>query len=273
MQYELFPEQYIFFSLGSGSSGNSYYLGNGTHGIMIDAGIGPRVTKKRLAEHGVDMTKIYGVLITHDHYDHIKSVAQLGNNQNIPIYATRGVHKGISANPMVKQSINGSRKFIEKMEPFTIGDFKITAFDVPHDSMDSVGYFIEFGKHRLMIATDVGKPTEQIRQFMTQANHLVIESNYDEEMLQRGSYPYHLKERITNGTGHLSNRQAAEFVVENFNGKIKNIWLCHLSGDNNTPELALQTMTHRLTTEGIGVGRDVAVDVFRRNKLSEKYYL
>ncbi len=273
MQLDLFPEQYIFFSLGSGSSGNSYYLGNDDYGILIDAGIGPRNTKKRLKEHGVDITKIYGVLITHDHYDHIKSVAQLGNRENIPIYSTRKVHRGIAANPMVKQSINGASKYIEKMEPFSIRDFRITAFDVPHDSRDSVGYFIEFGMHKLMVATDVGEPTHLIRHFLREANHIVLESNYDEEMLRRGNYPLHLKERITNGTGHLSNMQAAELLVEAYSDRMKNIWLCHLSGDNNTPSTAYNTVDFELRRHGVDVGKEVNLNVFRRNQLSEKFYL
>lgn len=273
MQYELFPEQYTFFSLSSGSCGNSYYLGNGSFGILIDAGVGPRITKKRLAEHGVDITKIYAVLITHDHYDHIKSIAHLANKQNIPIYATRDVHRGIRKNPMVRHRINGSIKTIEKRKPFQIRDFKITAFDVPHDSEDNAGYFIEFGMHKLMIATDVGAPTDEIRYFMQQANHIIIESNYDEELLHNGNYPMHLKNRISNGTGHLSNREAAEFIAENFNNKIKNIWLCHLSGDNNNPDLAFNTVAKRLAENGIKVGSDVSLSVFERNVLSEKIIL
>ena len=273
MQLELFPEQYIFFSLGSGSSGNSYYLGNNDYGILIDAGIGPRNIKKRLKEHDVDIRQVYAVLITHDHYDHIKSVAQLGNRENIPIYATREVHRGIAANPMVKQSINGASKYIEKMEPFNIRDFRITAFDVPHDSRDSVGYFIEFGDHKLMVATDVGEPTHMIRHFLRQANHIVLESNYDEELLRRGSYPLHLKERITNGTGHLSNMQAAKLLVETHTEQVKNIWLCHLSGDNNRPNLAYNTVYYELINHGVDVGKKVRLEVFRRNQLSEKFIL
>ena len=273
MQYELFPEQYTFFSLSSGSCGNSYYLGNGRFGILIDAGVGPRIMKKRLAEHGIDINNIFAVLVTHDHYDHIKSIAHLANKQNIPVYATRDVHRGIRKNPMVHQRINGAGKTIEKRKPFQIGDFTITAFDVPHDSEDNAGYFIEFGTHKLMIATDVGTPTDEIRHFMQQANHIVIESNYDEELLFKGNYPAHLKNRISNGTGHLSNREAADFIAENYNDKIRNIWLCHLSGDNNNPDLAFSTVAKRLEADGITVGSDVSLSVFERNILSKKVIL
>lgn len=270
MQYELFnTEQYTFFSLGSGSSGNCYYLGNSKYGILIDAGIGPRIIKKRLAEHGVDMSTIWAVIITHDHFDHIRSVGHLGEKQNIPVYATDAVHRAISRTPLVKQKLNGSVRMIKKWIPFKIKDLKITAFPVPHDSMENVGYFIEFGKNKLMIATDIGNITDDIRSFMLKANHLVIESNYDEEMLLNGRYPQSLKDRITNGTGHISNRETAQFLAKNYSSKLKNIWLCHLSGDNNHPQLAYDTVANELANKGVKVGEEVKLSVFGRNVLSD----
>ncbi len=115
MQYELFQlERFSFFSLSSGSCGNCYYLGNSRYGILIDAGIGPRVIRKRLAENGVDLSSIMAVLITHDHYDHIKSAGYLGEKLHIPVYATREVHRGISNSPLIRHSLNGSSKYIKK---------------------------------------------------------------------------------------------------------------------------------------------------------------
>lgn len=274
MQYELFKtEQFTFFSLGSGSSGNCYYLGNSRYGILIDAGVGPRIIKKRLVKHGVDMSSIWALLITHDHYDHIKSVGHLGEKNNIPVYATQGVHRGINQTPLVKHKLNGSARYISKGKPFMIEDLKITAFPVPHDSTENVGYFIEFGNQKLMIATDVGTITDEIKHYMLQANHLVIESNYDEEMLLNGHYPIHLKQRITNGTGHLSNRETAEFLAKNFSSKLKNIWLCHLSGDNNHPQVAYDTVAKELSNSGVRVGEQVSLSVFGRNVLSDKTFL
>lgn len=271
MQYNLFSSyKFSFFSLGSGSCGNCYYLGNSNYGILIDAGIGPRIIKKRLAEHGVDISSIYAVLITHDHYDHIKSVGYLGDKLTIPVYATREVHRGISKCPLVKGNLNGSAKYIEKGTPFQIEDFRITAFNVPHDSSDNAGFFIEFGNHKLTFATDVGCITDELRHYVANCHHLVIESNYDEEMLQNGRYPYYLKQRITSGSGHLSNREAAQFLAENFSSRLQNIWLCHLSGDNNHPDLAYNTTKTELERRGISVGEHVSLDVFRRNELSMK---
>ncbi|MGI6574137.1 MAG: MBL fold metallo-hydrolase [Fermentimonas sp.] len=269
MQHELFPsEQFSFFSLGSGSSGNCYYLGNPAYGVLIDAGIGPRVTKKRLAEHGVDLSTIMAVLITHDHYDHIRSVGHLGEKMHIPVYATREVHRSIANNRLIRYSLNGSTVQIEKGEPFQIEGIRITAFDVLHDSNDNSGYFFEFHDQALTLATDVGTITDEVAHYAGKANHLIIESNYDEELLRNGRYPLHLKRRISSGTGHLSNRQTAEFLANNFSPNLQNIWLCHLSGDNNSPELAYATTKKHLSGKGIEVGRDVALHVLRRNTLS-----
>ncbi len=271
MQYKLFSTDRIsFFSLSSGSCGNCYYLGNAHYGILIDAGLGPRVIRKRLAEYGIELSAIMAILITHDHYDHIKSAGYLGEKMHIPVYATREVHRGIANCPMISNNLNGSAKYIEKGKPFQIEELRITAFDVPHDSNDNAGYFFEFDGQKMTLATDVGTITEEVASYIGKANHLVIESNYDEEMLQNGRYPLYLKRRITSGTGHLSNRQTAEFIANNFTPELRNIWLCHLSGDNNNPELAFNTMKEHLAQKGIEVGNHVALHVLERNVLSDK---
>jgi len=271
MQHKLFScEHYFFFSLGSGSCGNCCYLGNSQYGILIDAGIGKRIIKKRLAEYGLDFSFIRAVLVTHDHLDHVKTVGYLGEKMHIPIYATHDIHRGIANNPYVRNKLTGSQQYIEKGVSFDIGNLRITPFDVPHDSVDSVGYFIEFGNgHTFVLATDVGTITNELGGYIRRANHVVIESNYDEEMLKNGSYPEFLKQRIASDTGHLSNRETAEFLANNYQPHLKNIWLCHLSGDNNCPELAYRTTETHLAEKGIIVGEDVNLRVLERNKLSE----
>ncbi|MEE0974563.1 MAG: MBL fold metallo-hydrolase, partial [Muribaculaceae bacterium] len=213
-----------FLSLASGSSGNCYYLGTPDYGILIDAGIGIRTIKKVLKDNGIDFDKIIAVLITHDHADHIKTVGCLGEKFNIPVYTTEGVHKGINKSRYVEETLVGSRKVIEKEIPFEIKDFRITAFEVPHDSTDNVGYLIEYGEHKFTFATDVGHITEVVSKYMSMANHLIIEANYDEEMLRFGTYPLFLKERVASPTGHLSNREAAEFLASHYEPKLKDIW-------------------------------------------------
>lgn len=130
-----------FLSLASGSSGNCYYLGTSEFGILIDAGIGIRTIKKVLKERSIDFSKIMAVLITHDHADHIKTVGCLGEKHFIPVYTTEAVHAGIDRSRYVEETLNGFRRVICKEDPFEIRDFRITAFEVPHDSSDNVGYY------------------------------------------------------------------------------------------------------------------------------------
>lgn len=269
MQYNLFKQtKYKFFSLGSGSSGNCYYLGTSEYGILIDAGIGIRTIKKTLREYGIAMEKIIAVLVTHDHADHIKTIGCMGDKLNIPIYATEAVHDGIRRNTYLNASLQTTRRIIEKEKVFSIKDFEITAFEVPHDSLENVGYEIRLEEQKFVLITDIGRITDTIRQHASQATHLVIEANYDEEMLQNGKYPYYLKRRITSGMGHLSNRLSAEFIASIYNNNLQNIWLCHLSQDNNHPELAYKEVELALQTNGVITGKDVKLEVLSRYKAS-----
>ncbi|MDR1381201.1 MAG: MBL fold metallo-hydrolase [Tannerella sp.] len=264
-------EKLYFFSLASGSSGNCYYLGTSAYGILVDAGIGVRQIKKTLREHSLGFEKIMAVLITHDHADHIKSAGYLGESLNIPVYATELVHAGIRRSRYVEEVLVRSRRVLEKEKPFMIRDFSITAFDVPHDSSDNVGYSIAYGDQTFVIVTDAGHITETVSKYACRANHLVLEANYDEEMLSSGSYPDFLKERVSGMTGHLSNRDAAEFLAANYSPKLRDIWLCHLSRDNNHPELAYKTVDLRLFQEGIRVGKDVSLTALKRTTPSEMF--
>ena len=188
---------------------------------------------------------------------------------NIPVYSTAAVHRGIEKSRYVEETLIGSRRIIEKEVPFSIRDFLITAFEVPHDSTDNVGYYIEYGDHKFTFATDVGHITDTVSHYMRLATHLIIEANYDEEMLKFGTYPAFLKERVASPTGHLSNREAAEFLAANYDPKLKDIWLCHLSRDNNHPELAYKTVDIRLFQEGVRVGKDVSLIALKRTTPSD----
>ena len=262
-----------FLSFGSGSSGNCYFVGTEKYGILIDAGVGIRTIRKVLKEHDIDFSQIQAVFITHDHADHIKTVGCLGEKYGIPIYATEAIHQGIEKSRYVEEPLYTSRRYIQKEEPVKIQEFSLTAFDVPHDGTDNVGYYIEFGEQRMTIATDVGHITENVAKYLRLSNHLVIEANYDEEMLRHGNYPQHLKKRIFSPTGHLSNRETAEFLSQNFDLHVKNIWLCHLSKDNNHPELAYKTVEMAMAKYGIRIGKDVQLMTLKRTNPSEVFYL
>ena len=262
-----------FLSLASGSSGNCYYIGTPDYGILIDAGISARLIKKILKDKEIDFDKIIAVLITHDHGDHIKTVGCLGEKYNLPIYTTERVHDGIDRSRFVEETLFQSRKIIEKEVPFIIRDFRIIAFEVPHDSSENVGYMIQFGNQRFTIATDVGNITETVARYLCMANHLVLESNYDEEMLRFGSYPDFLKERVGSRTGHLCNRESAEFLAINYSPEWKNVWLCHLSRENNHPELLYKTVDYRLLQEGIRAGKDFILTILKRMTPSDVFDL
>ena len=264
--------QVRFLSLASGSSGNCYFIGTEEYGFLIDAGIGVRTIKKVLKDHGIDLSQIMGVLVTHDHADHIKMVGCLGERYHIPIYATEAVHEGIARSRYVEETLLSSKRIIFKEVPFVFRDFEITAFEVPHDGSDNVGYHIVFGKHRFTLATDVGHITPTIERYMRVSNHLVLEANYDAEMLAQGNYPAFLKERIVSPTGHLSNREAADFLCSIFDVCHRNIWLCHLSRDNNHPELAYKTVALALRGYGICAGKDVNLVALKRTNPSEMYF-
>ncbi|MDR0542172.1 MAG: MBL fold metallo-hydrolase [Dysgonamonadaceae bacterium] len=262
-----------FLSLASGSSGNCYYLGTPEYGILFDAGIACRSIKKILKNNGIELEQVMAVFITHDHADHIKSVWSLGEKYGIPVYATQAVHEGIDGSRYIDGQLVASRRIIRKGEPVAIRDLQITAFEVPHDATDCVGYSIKYKEDTLVLATDVGHIDDTVGEYIRLANHLILEANYDREMLMNGRYPNFLKERIMNGTGHLCNTETAEFLALNFRSHLRNIWLCHLSHDNNHPELACKTVERAFGQQGIGIGKDVKITALKRNTPSELYVL
>ncbi len=261
-----------FLSLASGSSGNCYYIGTEEYGILLDAGISIRTIKKIFKDYKIETEQIMGVFITHDHADHIKSVGILGEKYNIPVYATAKVHEGIDRSRYVEEKLFGSRRIIKKEVPVELKNFRITAFEIPHDSSDNVGYLVEFGERKIVLATDVGHISDKIARYIRMANHLIIEANYDLEMLRTGNYPAFLKERIMNGNGHLSNRETADFLAANFDLHLKDIWLCHLSKDNNHPELACKTVEMAFGQYGIRVGKDVNLSALKRTNPSDMFF-
>lgn len=262
-----------FFSLASGSSGNCYYLGCNGYGILIDAGIGIRTIRKVLKENDILPFSVRAVFITHDHADHIKAVGHLGEKLHIPIYATARTHEGISHSYCVTQKLSSSIRFVEKGVQTRFSHFFIEPFEVSHDGIDNVGYHISIGDIRMTFLTDLGVITESVASYIRKSNYLVLEANYDEEMLQMGPYPAYLKGRIASKTGHLSNKDAAECLVQNITPELKHIWLCHLSKENNHPELAYKTIECRLKAAGINVGKDVQLTVLKRTTPSEMYEL
>lgn len=254
-----------FISFGSGSSGNCYLLATKTDALLIDIGVGLRGLKKACRDYGVSLSSVKHVLVTHDHADHIKSVGAFSNDYQVPIYATREVHDGINRNYcVVKKVATELVGLVEKGNTVQLGEFTVTPFAVPHDSADNVGYFIEAEGTNFCLITDAGRVTDEMKQYICKARHLVIEANHDIEMVQGGPYPQFLKERILSGTGHLNNHDCGVAIAENMSEQLKNVWLCHLSEENNHPELARKTVESVLRSYGIIAGVDIRLEVLKR---------
>lgn len=263
-----------FISFGSGSSGNCYLLYTETESIMIDVGMGTRTLKKHLTDYGIDLSYLKAILVTHDHADHVKSVGSLSNDLFVPVYTTQKVHHGINENYCVRKKIkSGFDRTIEKNKTFNIGEFEITAFHVPHDSTDCIGFCVKHNDICFCLMTDVGHVTDEMKKYIQQANYLVIEANFEHEKLMQGPYPIYLKERIISGSGHLSNKKCGEILANNATPNLRHVWLAHLSAENNHPELARYTVERELRAVGIAPGKDFLLDVLKRNSPSEIYKL
>ena len=263
-----------FISFGSGSSGNCYYLGTATDGLMIDAGVGLRTLKKHCRDYGIQLSSVRRLLITHDHADHIKSVGSFSYDYQVPVYATRLVHQGIDHNYCITRKVADEKKMmLEVNQPMQLGAFTVEAFPVPHDASENVGYEIQVEGITFVIITDAGTIADGMKERISHANYLVIEANHDVEMLKNGPYPEYLKKRILSSSGHLSNEDCGRALAENMTEKLKHVWLCHLSEENNHPELARKTVESILRSYGIIAGKDLELEVLRRHMPSEVYEL
>ena len=263
-----------FISFGSGSSGNCYYLGTATDALIIDIGVGLRTLKKHCKDYGISLSSVKSVLITHDHADHVKSVGSFSNDYHVPVYATKEVHHGIEQNYCITKKVaNELKRYIVADEPLQLGEFQIRPFPVPHDASDNVGYEIQAEGITFVIITDAGMITDEIRESISHANYLVIEANHDVEMVEQGPYPEYLKKRILSGSGHLSNKDCGNALAENMTEQLRRVWLCHLSEENNHPELARKTVETILRSYGIVPGKDIELEVLRRQMPSGVYEL
>lgn len=244
-----------FISFGSGSSGNSCYIGTREGGIVIDAGIRADIIEDTLKRHGVNMRHVKGLLLTHDHNDHVRySYNLLRNNRHMSVFCTPRVLNGLLRRHNISKRIKDYHTPIFKEIPFKIAGMEITAFEVPHDGSDNMGFHIQYGNRKFVMATDLGEVADRARHYMSQANYLVIESNYDSDMLRTGRYPEYLKARIRASNGHLDNRDTAAFLSEIAGPLLKYVFLCHLSKDNNTPDRALVAVREALKARGFTIG-------------------
>jgi phosphoribosyl 1,2-cyclic phosphodiesterase len=256
-----------FCSLGSGSRGNCYYLGNEFNGILIDAGISAGKIRKSLKNIGISMQTIMGVLITHNHSDHIRGLELLTRKNNLPVFTTNKIWKSIVSK---KNNISGiTVQEIGLQQEFHLAGFDIEAFPVSHDAPETIGFQICARDTRITVATDLGYICQIAAPYIKAANLLVIESNYDEKMLMNGNYPHFLKARILSDRGHLGNHQTSEFLADNISEDLHHICLAHLSNNNNTPEIALQTLQRTFSERGNSINGQLQISILNRHMASE----
>ncbi|MBO7378843.1 MAG: MBL fold metallo-hydrolase [Bacteroidales bacterium] len=264
--------------LGSGSSGNCYYLGTDRYAILIDAGIAGRTIRSMIKKNGLSNIPVRALLITHSHADHIRGASMVSSLMGCPVYATEEVHKGMDNNYGQKIKIStANRRYvnIDEQNDIPLTGFRVTPFIVPHDSKDNVGYYIEWedgGEHeRICLVTDAGLLTPDIRQYVSRAEHLIVESNHDVDMLMKGPYPYFLKVRVRGEGGHLSNGECAQLLRETYHEGVLHVFLCHLSDDNNTPQKAYDAASKGLVEAGAQVGYGgVTLVVLQRTEDAQK---
>ncbi len=262
-------------SFGSGSSGNGYLIQSDGYGLFIDLGLGLRTLKKHFRDYGQNFASVRGVLVTHDHTDHVKSVGALSCEFKLPVYAIQPVHEGMARNYFMKKKVDPSLvRVLQIGQEEEIGPFRVTPFAVPHDSSGNVGYFITCGGVRFCLITDAGAATDEMRTFLRRATHVVMEANYDDAMLATGPYPLYLQERIRGGKGHMSNALSAQLLAECLSEDTRRVWLCHLSEENNHPELARKTIESALWNAGFLFGKGhLELEVLKRKVPSDVYEL
>ncbi|MBO7547705.1 MAG: MBL fold metallo-hydrolase [Bacteroidales bacterium] len=235
-----------FKSFSSGSCGNCYFLGLEEEGeitaaVLIDAGVSLRRLKRELAAEGLGLDSFSAVLVTHDHLDHIRALGSYCKHLGKPVYATSELLYALSHHTFTLDYIGAVKRPLadEGWTDIVPGKIAVRYFVVPHDATQTVGYAVRIGGRNFVIMTDIGAMTDQALAYARGADTVVIESNYDLEMLLKGPYTYDLKMRITRGSGHLSNDQCASAIRSFLHPGLRHIFLCHLSENNNTPDLAL----------------------------------
>lgn len=258
-------------TLVSGSSANCTYVEVDGSGLLIDAGAGIRRTEALLNSVDSSLCKIKGIFITHEHSDHISGLKTITKKYRIPILANQNTLNEISYYlPEVDTDLfctlptGGNAKS---------GSFTVTSFPCMHDSAECAGYVIDTGFCKVGVSTDLGQITDEVRNALNGCKVLVFEANHDIDMLRNGSYPYPLKQRISGPNGHLSNQQSGEGLIEFVQNGAEQVYLAHLSKDNNTESLCRCTVENILRRSGIEVEKDVRVRVAPRSDRSEVFEL
>ncbi|MBQ7953188.1 MAG: MBL fold metallo-hydrolase [Clostridia bacterium] len=257
-----------FQSIVSGSSGNCTLICSNKTKILIDCGISGKKITAYLNDMGINPCEIDRILVTHEHIDHTNGVGILSRKFNIPIVASEGTWEGMEIGKIPDEN----RIVFGKSQPLEIGDIKITPFDIPHDAMQPTGYVMEYENKKFAVATDIGHITDSVVRNLVGCDAILLESNYDDHMLQTGPYPMHLKRRIAGAKGHLANKDAGTLAIYLAKNGTRQIMLGHLSNENNSPEIAFSEVARELEFGGLQPGKDIMLSVAPRYDVSENMF-
>jgi phosphoribosyl 1,2-cyclic phosphodiesterase len=252
-------------SLNSGSNGNCYYIGNTEEAVLVDAGISCREIERRMKRLGLSMKNVKAVFVSHEHSDHIRGIPSLVKKHRIPIYITPAT---MAFGGLYLEDYLSFTAY----EPVRIGALTITAFPKLHDASDPYSFIVSCKEISVGVFTDIGLPCEHVIRHFGQCHAAFLEANYDEGMLDRGGYPYYLKNRIRGGKGHLSNMQALSLFMRHRPSFMSHLLLSHLSRNNNSPELVKELFEqHAGTTKIIVASRYEETPVYQiRNLIPDR---
>ena len=257
-------------SIASGSSGNCICVGSDNHHVLIDAGISGKRIENGLNEVDLKSQDMDGILVTHEHLDHIAGLGVMARRYGLPMYATAGTIEAIKNTPSVGKIDPELFHEIVPQEDFVIGDLTITPIHISHDAADPVAYRIKKGNRTFAVVTDLGNYDDEIVQQLQGLDTLLLEANHDIHMLEVGGYPYYLKQRILGDRGHLSNELSGQLLCDILHDNLKHIMLGHLSRENNYAKLAYETVKLEVTlAENEYKGEDLDMFVASRDSVSE----
>ena len=259
------------FSIASGSSGNCICVGDESTHVMIDAGISGKRIEAGMNTYSYTTSDMAGLLVTHEHSDHVSGLGVISRKYHLPIYATEGTIRAIRSMKNLGVIDDTLFHVIKPDEDFNIGSLNVHPFRISHDAADPVAYRINNDKARVAVCTDLGYYDDYIVSNLTNLDALLLEANHDIHMLEVGSYPYELKRRILSDHGHLSNEASGKLLSKVLHDDVKHVFLGHLSHENNYPDLAYETVRLEVTldTDTPYSGSDFDITVASRDSVSE----
>ncbi len=259
-------------SIASGSSGNCIYIGSDNTHLLVDTGISKKRIEAGLKELEIKGEELKGILVTHEHSDHIQGLGVFSRKYEIPVYATPGTIEGIKSYSGLGRMPEGLLHPIQTDQRFSLGDITIDPFAISHDANEPAGYRMECGGKSAAVATDLGIYTDYVVGKLQNLDAVLLEANHDVHMLEVGAYPYYLKQRILGDKGHLSNELSGRLLCDILHDNLKHIVLGHLSKENNYVRLAYETVKLEVTlSDNVYKGEDLDMAVAKRDEISTIY--